>query len=41
MTRYFYEYQAPENVEDIMQRLHGIEADIQASLDALFGGEKP
>ncbi|WP_303824143.1 class I SAM-dependent DNA methyltransferase [Ruminococcus flavefaciens] len=40
MTRYFYEYQAPEKVEDIMSRLHGIEADIQASLDALFGGEK-
>lgn len=40
MTRYFYEYQAPEKVEDIMARLSGIEADIQASLDALFGGEK-
>lgn len=40
MTRYFYEYQAPEKVEDIMVRLHGIEADIQASLDALFGGEQ-
>jgi type I restriction enzyme M protein len=40
MTRYFYEYQAPEKVEDIMNRLHVIEADIQASLDALFGGEK-
>lgn len=40
MTRYFYEYQAPEKVEDIMSRLHGIEADIQASLDALFGGDK-
>ena len=40
MTRYFYEYQAPEKVEDIMSRLHGIEADIQASLDALFGGEQ-
>ena len=39
MTRYFYEYQAPEKVEDIMSRLHGIEADIQASLDALFGGD--
>lgn len=41
MTRYFYEYQAPEKVEDIMERLHGIESDIQTSLDALFGGEKP
>ena len=41
MTRYFYEYQAPEKVEDIMTRLSGIEAEIQASLSALFGGEKP
>ena len=40
MTRYFYEYQAPEKVEDIMARLSGIEADIQASLAALFGGDK-
>ena len=40
MTRYFYEYQAPEKVEDIMARLSGIEADIQASLAALFGGEQ-
>lgn len=38
MTRYFYEYQAPEKVEDIMARLSDIEADIQASLAALFGG---
>ena len=37
MTRYFYEYQAPERVEDIMARLRGIEAEIQKSLDALFG----
>ncbi len=40
MTRYFYEYQAPEKVEDIIARLSGIEADIQASLAALFGGEQ-
>ena len=40
MTRYFYEYQAPEQVEDIMARLSGIEAEIQASLAALFGGEQ-
>ena len=39
MTRYFYEYQAPESVEDIKERLHNIETDIQASLDELFGGE--
>lgn len=40
MTRFFYEYQEPEKVEDIMGRLHNIEEDIQTSLDALFGGEK-
>ena len=39
MTRYFYEYQAPEKVEDIMARLSGIEAEIQQSLAALFGGD--
>ncbi len=36
MTRYFYEYQAPESVEDIMARITGLEADISASLQALF-----
>ena len=40
MTKYFYEYQAPEKVEDIMERIHGIESDIQVSLNALFGGEQ-
>ena len=40
MTRYFYEYKAPERVEDIMDRLTAIESDIQSSLDALFGGGK-
>lgn len=39
MTRYFYEYQAPEKVEDIMTRIHELENDIQASLNALFGSE--
>lgn len=37
MTRYFYEYQAPEKVEDIMTRIHELENDIQSSLNALFG----
>ncbi len=36
MTRYFYEYQAPEPIEDIMARITGLEADISASLQALF-----
>lgn len=39
MTRYFYEYQSPEPVEEIAARLHELELDIQSSLDALFGGE--
>lgn len=39
MTRYFYEYRAPEPVEEIAARLHELELDIQSSLDALFGGE--
>ena len=39
MTRYFYEYQPPEPVEEIAARLHALELDIQSSLDALFGGE--
>ena len=39
MTRYFYEYQAPEPVEEIAVRLHELELDIQSSLDALFGEE--
>jgi len=38
MTRYFYEYQAPESVEKIMNRLSSLESDIQASLNTLFGG---
>ena len=40
MTRYFYEYQAPEKVEDIVARIHVLEADISASLDRLFAEEK-
>ena len=39
MTRYFYEYQAPEPVEDIMSRITELEADISASLQALFHKE--
>ena len=36
MTRYFYEYQAPEPVEDIMARITRLEAEISQSLAALF-----
>lgn len=40
MTRYFYEYQAPEKVEDIVARIHVLEADISDSLERLFAEEK-
>lgn len=40
MTRYFYEYQAPEKVEDIVVRIQVLEADISASLEKLFAEEK-
>ncbi len=40
MTRYFYEYQPPEKVEDIVERIHALEADIAVSLDKLFAEGK-
>ena len=40
MTRYFYEYQAAEKVEDIVARIHVLEADISASLEKLFAEGK-
>lgn len=39
MTRYFYEYQPPEPVEDIMARIMTLEKDISDSLRALFHKE--
>ena len=36
MTRYFYEYQAPEKVDDIMERIKVLEHDISDGLQALF-----
>ena len=39
MTRFFYEYEAPETVEAIMERISGLEADITTSLQALFHKE--
>lgn len=39
MTRYFYEYQAPEPVEDIMARITELEKAISTSLQALFHKE--
>jgi type I restriction enzyme M protein len=39
MTRYFYEYQAPEAVEDIAARITALEQDISAGLAELFHKE--
>ena len=36
MTRYFYEYQAPEAVEDIVARITALEQNISAGLAELF-----
>lgn len=39
MTRYFYEYQAPEAVEDIVARITALEQGISAGLAELFHKE--
>ena len=39
MTRYFYEYQAPEAVEDIVARITALAQDISAGLAELFHKE--
>lgn len=39
MTRYFYEYQKPENSEDILGRIIGLENSISESLKNLFHGD--
>lgn len=39
MTCYFYEYKAIEMVEDIMERIMGLEAETGAGLKELFHGE--
>lgn len=39
MTRYFYEYQPPEAVEDIVARITALEQDISAGLAELFHKE--
>ena len=39
MTRYFYEYQPPEPVESIVERINALEKDISDSLNALFNRE--
>lgn len=36
MTEYFYEYQAPEPIEDILNRIQNLEADINKSLEKIF-----
>ena len=39
ITRYFYEYKAPEPVGSIVKRINKLEADIATSLKALFDRE--
>ena len=39
MTRYFYEYQPPEPVEDILSRITALEENISDGLQALFDKE--
>ena len=39
MTRYFYEYKAPESADSIVKRINKLEADIATSLKALFDKE--
>lgn len=39
MTRYFYEYQAPEFVDSIMERITALEQDISEGLKSLFHKE--
>ena len=39
MTRYFYEYQPPEPVESIVERINALEKNIADSLNALFNRE--
>ena len=39
MTRYFYEYQAPEKVEDVFARVTKLEEEISVSLRSLLGDE--
>lgn len=39
MTRYFYQYQPPEPVEDILSRITALEAEISDGLQALFHKE--
>ena len=38
MTRYFYEYQKPEDSDAILERIIGLEGEISESLKNLFGG---
>ena len=39
MTRYFYEYQPPEPVDDIVERIQTLEREIADSLNAMFHKE--
>ena len=40
MTRYFYEYQPPEPVESIVERINALEQEIAINLQSLFSKEE-
>jgi type I restriction enzyme M protein len=40
MTRYFYEYRKPEASDAVLQRIIGLEDEIETSLKALLHGEE-
>lgn len=40
MTRFFYEYSMPENMDDVISRINEIEANIELSVKKLFGKEE-
>lgn len=39
LTRYFYSYTAPEDVESVVERINSLEKDITESLNSLFRKE--
>lgn len=40
MTRYFYEYKKPENIDTVLKKINALEADITDSLNKLFRKEE-
>ena len=40
MTRFFYEYEVPESIDNIETKINKLEQDIMQSLKILFGGDE-